>query len=70
MTSAADMIADLREWVLGCGVPRKALAKTAGLSPGALWSADSAEWNPTADTIRKLDELRAKMARPSTDRAA
>jgi 3,4-dihydroxy 2-butanone 4-phosphate synthase/GTP cyclohydrolase II len=68
MTSAADMIASLRTWVLDCGLPRKRIAREAGLAPSALWSADSENWNPTADTIRKLDALRCRLA--ASNRAA
>lgn len=62
MTSAADMIASLRQWVLTCGVPRKKLAKAAGLAESSLWTAGSESWNPTAETIRKLDAYRAQLS--------
>lgn len=66
MTSAHALIDDLRGWVTTCGIPRKRLARMAGLAAGALWSCDTEAWNPRADTLRKLDELRRRLAAGSS----
>lgn len=62
MTAIAHGIEELRLWVLQCGIPRKRLAKDAGLAPSALWAADRSDWSPNATTLRKLDELRARLS--------
>lgn len=61
MTTIAHSIEELRLWVLQCGIPRKRLAKDAGLAPSALWAADRSDWSPNATTLRKLEELRLKV---------
>lgn len=64
MTTIARSIEELRLWVLQCGIPRKRLAKNAGLAPSALWAADRDDWSPNATTLRKLEEVRARMSDP------
>lgn len=63
MTTIARSIEELRVWVLQCGIPRKRLAKNAGLAPSALWAADRSDWSPNAKTILKLEELRARLVK-------
>ncbi|HEX8413840.1 MAG TPA: 3,4-dihydroxy-2-butanone-4-phosphate synthase, partial [Sphingomicrobium sp.] len=44
--------------VIGTGeVSRAGLARAAGLHPNSLRKLGSADWNPTADTLTRLEKL-------------
>jgi 3,4-dihydroxy 2-butanone 4-phosphate synthase/GTP cyclohydrolase II len=49
------LIEKLRDHVSVGGVSRSGLARAAGLHANTLRDLDSPEWNPTADTLRKLE---------------
>jgi 3,4-dihydroxy 2-butanone 4-phosphate synthase/GTP cyclohydrolase II len=60
------LIEKLRDHVLIGGVSRSGLARAAGLHANTLRDLDSPDWNPTADTLRKLETyLLANDDRPS-----
>ncbi|WP_293883690.1 3,4-dihydroxy-2-butanone-4-phosphate synthase [Sphingomonas sp.] len=50
-----SFIEKLRDHVAGGGVSRSGLARAAGLHANSLRDLDSPTWNPTADTLRKLE---------------
>ncbi len=57
------LIDRVRDLVSSGGISRSGLARAAGLHANSLRSLDETEWNPTADTLRKLEtylELREK----------
>ncbi|MBS3960250.1 MAG: 3,4-dihydroxy-2-butanone-4-phosphate synthase [Sandarakinorhabdus sp.] len=45
----------IRDHLAASGLSRSALAKAAGLHPNSLRALESADWNPTAETLGKLD---------------
>ena len=45
----------IREAVKARGISRSGLARAAGLHPNSLRSLDEADWNPTAETLKKLE---------------
>ncbi|MFN7175544.1 MAG: 3,4-dihydroxy-2-butanone-4-phosphate synthase [Thermaurantiacus sp.] len=49
------LIRRLRDHLSGTGMSRSGLARAAGLHPNSLRSIDRADWNPTAETLRKLE---------------
>jgi 3,4-dihydroxy 2-butanone 4-phosphate synthase / GTP cyclohydrolase II len=49
------LIEKLRAYVANGGVSRSGLARAAGLHANTLRDLDDAEWNPTAETLRKLE---------------
>lgn len=57
------LIDRVRDLVASGGISRSGLARAAGLHANSLRSLDEPEWNPTADTLRKLEtylDLREK----------
>jgi len=52
---STDLIARLRSLVTDGGLSRSGLARAAGLHANTLRDIDQIEWNPTADTLRKLE---------------
>jgi 3,4-dihydroxy 2-butanone 4-phosphate synthase/GTP cyclohydrolase II len=57
------LIDRVRDLVSSGGISRSGLARAAGLHANSLRTLDEPEWNPTADTLRKLEaylELREK----------
>jgi len=50
-----DLIDRIRSAVAERGVSRSGLARAAGLHPNSLRSLDEQDWNPTAETLRKLE---------------
>jgi 3,4-dihydroxy 2-butanone 4-phosphate synthase/GTP cyclohydrolase II len=63
MTSLS--LSRIRDRVAEAGLSRSALAKAAGLHPNSLRALDSADWNPTAETLGKLEAfLAARGASP------
>ena len=60
------LIAQLRTLVSEGGISRSGLARAAGLHANTLRDLDAADWNPTADTLRKLETyLSANSDRPA-----
>ena len=60
------LIAQLRTLVSEGGISRSGLARAAGLHANTLRDLDAAEWNPTADTLGKLERyLAAHSDRPA-----
>jgi 3,4-dihydroxy 2-butanone 4-phosphate synthase/GTP cyclohydrolase II len=49
------LIDRVRDLVSSGGISRSGLARAAGLHANSLRSLEEAEWNPTADTLRKLE---------------
>ncbi|THD36184.1 MAG: 3,4-dihydroxy-2-butanone-4-phosphate synthase [Sphingomonas sp.] len=49
------LIDRVRDLVASGGISRSGLARAAGLHANSLRSLDEQEWNPTADTLRKLE---------------
>lgn len=49
------LIQQVREHIVQSGVSRSGLARAAGLHANTLRDLDSPEWNPTAETLRKLE---------------
>ena len=49
------LIDRVRDLVSSGGISRSGLARAAGLHANSLRSLDEAEWNPTADTLKKLE---------------
>lgn len=45
----------IRDHLAASGLSRSAVAKAAGLHPNSLRALESADWNPTAETLGKLD---------------
>jgi 3,4-dihydroxy 2-butanone 4-phosphate synthase/GTP cyclohydrolase II len=63
---STSLIQKVREHVSTGGVSRSGLARAVGLHANTLRDLDSADWNPTADTLRKLETyLLANDGRPS-----
>jgi len=54
------LIDRIRDHVTGKGMSRSGLARAAGLHANSLRSLDDAQWNPTADTLRKLESYLAR----------
>ena len=54
---SSDLIDRLRAVIATGEVSRSGLARAAGLHPNSLRKLGSAEWNPTADTLGKLEKL-------------
>jgi 3,4-dihydroxy 2-butanone 4-phosphate synthase/GTP cyclohydrolase II len=54
-----NLIERIRATVAEGGVSRSGLARAAGLHPNSLRSVDEADWNPTAETLRKLEKYLA-----------
>jgi len=50
-----DLIDRIRSAVAERGVSRSGLARAAGLHPNSLRSLDDSDWNPTAETLKKLE---------------
>ena len=50
-----DLVTRIRNAVAERGISRSGLARAAGLHPNSLRSLDEADWNPTADTLKKLE---------------
>lgn len=64
MTTDTDAkLAALRSWAKSTGIGPKPLAIRAGLTGNALRGMFEPNWNPTAETLRKLDMLRDRMSR-------
>jgi 3,4-dihydroxy 2-butanone 4-phosphate synthase / GTP cyclohydrolase II len=60
------LIEKLRAHVANGGVSRSGLARAAGLHANTLRDLDAPDWNPTADTLRKLEAyLAANDDRPA-----
>jgi 3,4-dihydroxy 2-butanone 4-phosphate synthase / GTP cyclohydrolase II len=60
------LIEKLRAHIADGGVSRSGLARAAGLHANTLREMDAADWNPTADTLRKLESyLAANDDRPA-----
>ena len=52
---STHLIDRIRDLVTDKGMSRSGLARAAGLHANSLRSLDDAQWNPTADTLRKLE---------------
>ncbi|MBD3762352.1 3,4-dihydroxy-2-butanone-4-phosphate synthase [Sphingomonadaceae bacterium G21617-S1] len=52
---STDLIDRIRTAVAERGVSRSGLARAAGLHPNSLRSLEDPEWNPTAETLKKLE---------------
>ncbi len=52
-----DLISRVRGLVTQGGMSRSGLARAAGLHANSLRDLDSPDWNPTADTLRKLERV-------------
>jgi 3,4-dihydroxy 2-butanone 4-phosphate synthase/GTP cyclohydrolase II len=52
---STDLIDRIRSAVAERGISRSGLARAAGLHPNSLRSLDEADWNPTAETLKKLE---------------
>jgi len=52
---STELIERIRQAVAERGVSRSGLARAAGLHPNSLRSLDEPDWNPTAETLRKLE---------------
>ena len=52
---STDLIERIRSAVVERGVSRSGLARAAGLHPNSLRSLDEDDWNPTAETLKKLE---------------
>jgi 3,4-dihydroxy 2-butanone 4-phosphate synthase/GTP cyclohydrolase II len=52
---STELISRLRSLVTDGGLSRSGLARAAGLHANTLRDLDQADWNPTADTLRKLE---------------
>jgi 3,4-dihydroxy 2-butanone 4-phosphate synthase/GTP cyclohydrolase II len=60
-----QLITRVRELVSDGGISRSGLARAAGLHANSLRSLDDPQWNPTADTLRKLETyLQRRAASP------
>ena len=55
MATVKDTISRVRDYVAAGHATRSGLAVSAGLTVNALRGLDSAEWNPTAETLSKLE---------------
>src|SRR6478672_5401987 len=54
---SSDLIDRLSAVIATGEISRSGLARAAGLHPNSLRKLGSAEWNPTADTLGKLEKL-------------
>lgn len=52
---STQLIDRVRDLVSAGGISRSGLARAAGLHANSLRNLDDAQWNPTADTLRKLE---------------
>jgi len=52
---STDLIERIRNAVAERGISRSGLARAVGLHPNSLRSLDEPEWNPTAETLKKLE---------------
>ena len=52
---SSQLIAKLRSLVNDGGLSRSGLARAAGLHANTLRDLDQSDWNPTAETLRKLE---------------
>ena len=59
-----DTIARIRAWLLMSGATNLSLAGAAGVDEKTIRQAQSKGWNPTVDTIRKLEALIPKDWKP------
>jgi 3,4-dihydroxy 2-butanone 4-phosphate synthase / GTP cyclohydrolase II len=60
------LIDRLRDLVTSGGMSRSGLARAAGLHANSLRSLEDSDWNPTADTLKKLEHYLARReARPA-----
>ncbi|KKC27039.1 3,4-dihydroxy-2-butanone-4-phosphate synthase [Sphingomonas sp. SRS2] len=50
-----DLVSRIRDAVAERSISRSGLARAAGLHPNSLRSLDEDDWNPTADTLKKLE---------------
>jgi 3,4-dihydroxy 2-butanone 4-phosphate synthase / GTP cyclohydrolase II len=57
MTYIEESINKIRAYVNSNGLTKSGLSKLAGLSKNALHNFDREDWNPRADTLRKLENL-------------
>ena len=63
---STHLIDRIRAFVGTGGISRSGLARAAGLHANSLRSMDDPDWNPTADTLRKLEAyLHQREARPA-----
>src|SRR5690242_18329028 len=63
---STQLIDRVRDLVSSGRISRSGLARAAGLHANSLRSLDEHEWNPTADTLRKLEKyLHQREARPA-----
>lgn len=51
-----DLITDIRTWLASPGNSKAKLARLTGLHRNTLLSCDRADWNPTLDVIRKVEQ--------------
>jgi 3,4-dihydroxy 2-butanone 4-phosphate synthase/GTP cyclohydrolase II len=56
---SSNLIERIRAAVAEGGFSRSGLARAAGLHPNSLRSVDDLDWNPTAETLRKLEKYLA-----------
>lgn len=69
MSSPVDrLIRKVRAWARRTKTPKATMAKRCGLSPQALVGMDRPKWNPTARTLRLLNELMAPPRRKKAKR--
>jgi 3,4-dihydroxy 2-butanone 4-phosphate synthase/GTP cyclohydrolase II len=52
---STELIQRIRDAVAERGVSRSGIARAAGLHPNSLRSLDDPDWNPTAETLKKLE---------------
>lgn len=74
MSSTQDTIARIRSWASASGEPLRRLALQAGLHRNSLYGLHDDTWNPTAETLQRLEALIPADFRPTAegepDRAA
>jgi len=58
---STDLIERIRNAVSERGISRSGLARAAGLHPNSLRSLDEEDWNPTAETLKKLGDFASKI---------
>ncbi len=54
---STPLIQNIREIVSSGDMSKAGLARAAGLHPNSLRKLDEKDWNPTADTLRKLERF-------------
>lgn len=59
---ATAILARVRDHVARSGLSRAAVARAAGLHPNSLRALDRPDWNPTAETLAKLEAYLAEVA--------